>query len=161
MVDKRYQNAFKEVNEVLLHTDIELTNKIPLKFRKFLEENMNKEHNFCIKENHSLEQQGISKEAENILALIYRTYWATPREKEEFIKKDAEERRLNEEKLNNIFSNRQINKIEKQYNPEEIFKNKQNNIKEINKEETQVIKVEDTNIIKKIIGKIKRIFLRK
>ena len=63
MVDKRYPNAFKEVNEVLLHTDIDLTNKIPLKFRKFLEENMNKEYDFCIKENLSLEQQGISKEA--------------------------------------------------------------------------------------------------
>ena len=86
MVDKRYPNAFKEVNEVLLHTDIDLTNKIPLKFRKFLEENMNKEYDFCIKENLSLEQQGISKEAENILALIYRNYWATPIEKEEFIK---------------------------------------------------------------------------
>ena len=71
MVDRRYQKAFKEVNEVLLHTDTELTNKIPLKFRKFLEENMDKEYNFCIQENLSLEQQGISKETENILALIY------------------------------------------------------------------------------------------
>lgn len=150
MVDKRYPNAFKEVNEVLLHTDIDLTNKIPLKFRKFLEENMNKEYDFCIKENLSLEQQGISKEAENILALIYRNYWATPIEKEEFIKKDAEERRINEERLNNIFSNRQINKIEK---PKETFSN--------NEKETQIIKVEDTNIIKKIIEKIKKFFLRR
>ena len=30
MVDKKYQRAFKEVNEVLLHTDIELIDKIPL-----------------------------------------------------------------------------------------------------------------------------------
>lgn len=50
MVDRRYQRAFKEVNEVLLHTDTELTNKIPLKFRKFLEENMDKEYNFHIQE---------------------------------------------------------------------------------------------------------------
>lgn len=153
MVDKKYQRAFKEVNEVLLHTDIELIDKIPLKFRKFLEENMNKEYNFCIKENLPLEQQGILKETENILALIYRTYWATQEEKEEFIKKDEEERRLNEEKLNNIFSNRQINKEETQNNTEGRLKE--------NKEETQVIKVEEVNIIKKIISKIKRIFLRK
>lgn len=158
MVDKTYQKAFKEVNEVLLHTDIELIDKIPLKFRKFLEENMNKEYNFCIKENLPLEQQGILKETENILALIYRTYWATSIEKEEFIKKDEEERRLNEEKLNNIFSNKQINKIEKKHNSEEIFNDNKN---QINKEEMQVIKVEDTNIIKKIITKLKRIFLRK
>lgn len=158
MVDRRYQKAFKEVNEVLLHTDTELTNKIPLKFRKFLEENMDKEYNFCIQENLSLEQQGISKETENILALIYRTYWATQAEKEEFIKKDEEERRLNEEKLNNIFSNRQTKKAETQNKPEERFKE---NKKEINKEETQVIKVEEAHIIKKIILKIKRIFLRK
>lgn len=153
MVDKKYQRAFKEVNEVLLHTDIELIDKIPLKFRKFLEENMNKEYNFCIKENLPLEQQEMLKETENILALIYRTYWATQEEKEEFIKKDKEERRLNEEKLNNIFSNRQINKEETQNNPEGRLKE--------NKEETQVIKVEEVNIIKKIISKIKRIFLRK
>lgn len=153
MVDRRYQRAFKEVNEVLLHTDTELTNKIPLKFRKFLEENMDKEYNFHIQENLSLEKQEISKETENILALIYRTYWATQEEKEDFIKKDEEERRINEEKLNNIFSNRQINKVETQNNPE-------GRVKE-NKEETQVIKVEEENIIKKIISKIKRIFLRK
>lgn len=153
MVDRRYQRAFKEVNEVLLHTDTELTNKIPLKFRKFLEENMDKEYNFHIQENLSLEQQEISKETENILALIYRTYWATQEEKEDFIKKDEEERRINEEKLNNIFYNRQINKVETQNNPE-------GRVKE-NKEETQVIKVEEENIIKKIISKIKRIFLRK
>lgn len=153
MVDRRYQRAFKEVNEVLLHTDTELTNKIPLKFRKFLEENMDKEYNFHIQENLSLEQQEISKETETILALIYRTYWATQEEKEDFIKKDEEERRINEEKLNNIFSNRQINKVETQNNPE-------GRVKE-NKEETQVIKVEEENIIKKIISKIKRIFLRK
>lgn len=153
MVDRRYQRAFKEVNEVLLHTDTELTNKIPLKFRKFLEENMDKEYNFHIQENLSLEQQEISKETENILALIYRNYWATQEEKENFIKKDEEERRINEEKLNNIFSNRQINKVETQNNPE-------GRVKE-NKEETQVIKVEEENIIKKIISKIKRIFLRK
>lgn len=153
MVDRRYQRAFKEVNEVLLHTDTELTNKIPLKFRKFLEENMDKEYNFHIQENLSLEQQEISKETENILALIYRTYWATQEEKEDFIKKDEEERRINEEKLNNIFSNRQINKVETQNNPE-------GRVKE-NKEETQVKKVEEENIIKKIISKIKRIFLRK
>ena len=124
MVDRRYQRAFKEVNEVLLHTDTELTNKIPLKFRKFLEENMDKEYNFRIQENLSLEQQEISKETENILALIYRTYWATQEEKEDFIKKDEEERRINEEKLNNIFSNRQINKVETQNNPEGRVKEK-------------------------------------
>ena len=99
MVELRYRNAFKEVDEILKYTDIDLVNKIPKKFINFLRANMNNDYEFNVQEGLHLNKQNLSEEANNILALIYRDYWATEEEKEEFRKKDEEERKLNEEKL--------------------------------------------------------------
>ena len=36
MLELKYRNAFKEVDEILKYTDIDLVNKIPKKFISFL-----------------------------------------------------------------------------------------------------------------------------
>lgn len=91
MVDSIYQNAFKEVWDVLQNTDEELIKKIPNKFMDFLQNNMNKDYETNIKLDIPIDKQPILKETEAVLSLIYRSYWATEEEKEEFAKKDKEE----------------------------------------------------------------------
>lgn len=77
MLELKYRNAFKEVDEILKHTDIYLVNEIPKKFIYFLRANMNNDYKFNVQEGLCLNKQNISEEANNILALIYRDYWAT------------------------------------------------------------------------------------
>ena len=103
MLELRYRNAFKEVDEILRYTDIDLVSKLPKKFIDFLRVNMNKDYEFNVQEGLSLNKQNLSKEANIILALIYRDYWATEEERKEFRKQDEEERKVNEEKLKHIF----------------------------------------------------------
>ena len=83
MLELKYRNAFKEVDEILKHTDIYLVNEIPKKFIYFLRANMNNDYKFNVQEGLCLNKQNISEEANNILALIYRDYWATEEEKRE------------------------------------------------------------------------------
>ena len=141
MVELRYRNAFKEVDEILKYTDINLVNKIPKKFIDFLRANMNNEYEFNVQEGLHLNKQNLSEEANNILALIYRDYWATEEEKEEFRKKDEEERKVNEEKLKHIFDRKDNEQIEE----------KKNN---------QLIKIEHESFIKRLFSKIKRFFCK-
>ena len=141
MLEPRYRNAFKEVDEILRYTDIDLVNKIPKKFIDFLRENMNNNYEFNVQEGLHLNKQKLSEEANNILALIYRDYWTTEEEKEEFRKKDEEERKLNEEKLEHIFDRKDNEPIEE----------KKNN---------QLIKIEHESFIKRLFLKLKRFFLK-
>ena len=90
MLELKYRNAFKEVDEILKHTDIYLVNEIPKKFIYFLRANMNNDYKFNVQEGLCLNKQNISEEANNILALIYRDYWATEEEKQEAINKAYE-----------------------------------------------------------------------
>lgn len=140
MLDNRYKSAFKEVSEILKYMDEELVNKIPTKFITFLQENMSKEYDFKINENIALEEQNISREAENILALLYRNYWATKEEKQEFARLDEQERKSNDEKLQKIFKNT-INEFDKEEN-----------------KDTQIVNVNNDNFFKKIINKLKKFF---
>lgn len=139
MLELKYRNAFKEVDEILKYTDIDLVNKIPKKFISFLKENMNNDYEFYVQEGLSLNKQNLSEEASSIFALIYKEYWATEEEKEEFRKKDEEERKLNEEKLKHIFDRKDNEPIEE----------KKNN---------KLIKIEHESFIKRLFSRLKRFF---
>lgn len=91
MIDNVYKNAFKEVYEILKNTDKELVTLIPKKFIDFLQNNMNKDYECNIDINIEIDKQKILPETEDILSLIYRSYWATDEEKIEFSSKDRQE----------------------------------------------------------------------
>lgn len=136
MIDNEYRNAFKEVFDILNNTEEELRNKVPTKFMKFLEDNMNKQYKTNIQLDVEIDKQLLLKETEAILSLIYRSYWATEEEKIEFAQKDKRELIENEEKqkqqykdINEIFEQRKnINKVTLDTNlmviPKESFINK-------------------------------------
>ena len=91
MIDNLYKNAFKEVYEILQNTDTELVEKIPDKFIEFLQNNMNTEYQTNIDNNLDIDKQVLLAETEDILSLIYRSYWSTDEERQEFYDKDKQE----------------------------------------------------------------------
>jgi len=77
-----YANAYQEVIEVLKYTKREDVIKIPNFKITLYKKYMNKNNNFRIDKNKSLEDQNISNEAKAILANLYKDYWANDYEKQ-------------------------------------------------------------------------------
>ena len=154
-----YAKAYTEVLEIINHFSEEERELIPEEKIKFFNENCDKNYDFRIDTNMPLEDQNISKEANAIIVVLYRDYFATEEEKQKIeviLKKNSEEK----EKL----------KREK-YNPDDLFKNnqeesKENNIKqneeikEVNTSELLIVKKED-GFFKRFINYIKSLFSKK
>lgn len=116
MIDEVYRNSFKEVYDILGNTEKELVEKIPEHFMNLLKENMNENYKTNIRTDVDIDKQKLSKETEAILALIYRSYWATDEEKNEVkekeIKEKIEQQRKYQENLKETFEkNKNINNI--------------------------------------------------
>jgi len=88
-VNRAYEEAFVEVDEILKMMPIDLLSKIPMKFRQVISENKAKDYKIEIKE--PLEEEKLKEETVVLLGLIYRDFLASPEEKEELQLKDAEE----------------------------------------------------------------------
>ncbi len=146
MIAENYACAYKEVIEILKYTKREDVNKIP-KYRILLwKTNMKKDYNFTVDPSKPLEEQNLSIEAKAIIANIFKKYWATDYQKERIEAKEKYDRAQAEKE-----------KLEK-YNPNEIFKNKQNNITEEKKENVSIIEYKEYSIFQKIKEFIKNIF---
>lgn len=147
MLDNTYKNAFKEVYEIIQNTDNELVNKIPQKFITFIQTNMNENYQTNINNNIEINKQPLLPETEDILALIYRSYWATEEEKKEFSKKDREELIKIEEYKKSQYKD--IN---------EIFEKKEN-IKNVTLDNSLAI-IKKENIFKRLFNKILNVFIK-
>lgn len=145
MIDYTYKNAFKEVYEILQNSEESLVKQVPQKFINFLLDNMNKDYTSNINAEISIDKQSILPETENILSLIFRSYWATDEEKLEFLAKDKQELFQEEE-----------NKKKKFKNINEIFEKKQNinNFTITN----DLMVIPKKNFIQKLFKKIFKIF---
>ena len=146
MVDENYAKAMTEVNYILENTDEKLVQKIPKKMIEFIKNNINEDYEVIFEEEKQLSNQKLLPETEDILSLIYRSYWATEQEKLELAKKDKEEleRKLEEQDIQKIWEEKRINKQTQKEN--------------IEKEETQLIPEKKKSILRKILEKIKNIF---
>ena len=143
-----YRKALYEVYVVLEHTNEEIKNRIPEKFIEFIKENMDKSHEFYLKENIRLEKQDLMIEAKQILALIYRDYICSKDEREKLILKEKEKQNKKEEKNEEKYNiNFKKNVNNKKYSIEKI-----NNTKE-----KSLIKVEKEKWYKKLIEKMFKI----
>ncbi len=143
MVDKVYQNAFKEVNDILENTDQDLIEKIPSEFKEFIRNNMNKNYITNIDTKIKISEQKLLKETESILSLIYRTYWITEEEKKEFSEKDTKELLEEEKKKEEKYNGKNI---------DEIFEKRKITKENIENNSLTVVKKE--GIIEKILKKI-------
>ena len=145
MIDNLYKNAFKEVYEILQNTDTELVEKIPVKFIGFLQNNMNTEYQTNIDNNLDIDKQVLLAETEDILALIYRSYWTTDDERQEFSDKDKQELETIEE-----------NKKSEYKDITEIFE-KRKNINNVTLDNSLMVLPKE-NFIQKLLKKILKFF---
>ena len=111
MIDEIYKNSFKEVYDILENTEEDLLSKIPNSFMNFIKNNMNVDYKTSINLNETIDKQHLLKETEAILSLIYRIYWATDEEKNEFAKKDNLELIKEEEQKKEQYQGKDIYKV--------------------------------------------------
>lgn len=147
MIAENYACAYKEVIEVLKYTKREDVNKIPKSRILLWRINMNKDYDFKIDTTKTLEKQNLSKEAKAIIANIFKKYWATDYQKERIEAKEKYD----------------IEQMEKEkyqkYNPDDIFKNRKQNIQqeEVASETVSMVEYKEP-LFKRILNKIKNIF---
>ncbi len=98
-MERAYEEAFAEVDEVLKLMPIDLVSKIPAQFRQTISEN--KATNYKVIINEPLEEQKLKKETIIILGLIYRDFLASPEEREQLQIKDEEELNKIEQEISN------------------------------------------------------------
>lgn len=146
-----YGIAYAEVLEVLKYVSLDDYNKIPKKYITFLEENSDENSTFTYNTAIPFKKQEISDDTKNILAMLYRLFWASEIEKAEFRKND----KLEEQKRI---------ELNEKYSPENVFKRinekkeaKNEQIDTVNKE-ISVIEYKENNWIQKLFVKIRSLF---
>lgn len=147
MIDEVYRNSFKEIYEILENTENELLAKIPTKFMNFIKENMNENYKTNIQQDVDIDKQLLLKETEAVLSLIYRSYWATDEEKQEFAIKDQQEFIKKDEKKKEQYQGKDIY---------QLFEERKNINKITIDNNLMVIKKE--NFLKRFFNKILSIF---
>lgn len=150
MVSIKYQNAYKEVLEIIKYLPKKEFNKIPKEKIEYFEKNKNINYEFNFDVSIPLEEQKISREANAIILNLFNDYFLSSNEQKEKLKNILE---INEKKYNEM--------QREKYNPDNIFDNKDN----INNNQDNVemannlpIEVDKDNIFTRIIGFVKKIF---
>ena len=150
MVDIKYANAYSEVLEILKYIPIEDYNKIPKGKIEVFEHNRNREYKFVYNPDKTLNEQNVSEGGQAIIGLLYRDYWATDTQKEKIIAKQ------------NYYRQKIEGQKRKEYNPDEIFKNKQNNfnIQTLEKQEKilEIVEYKKLKWYQKTFAKILKVF---
>lgn len=119
MENIEYANAYSEVLEILKNISKEDYEKVPSEKIDLFEKNANKNYNFQYDTNLTLDEQNVSKRAKAIIAILFRDYWATPEQREKILAKQNYDRIQ-------IEKNKQ-----KQYNVDNIFKNKERKVETV------------------------------
>ena len=144
MIDVIYSNAFSEVLEILKYVSKDDYEKIPLDIIELMEDTCSKDFVVKYNPNISLTEQGISEEARTIIAIFFRDYWATEKQREKILLK---------EKYDNYIEKTQK---QKKCNLDNLFKNKQ---KETLVENTNLpVEIKKETFFKKLISFIKGLF---
>ena len=144
-MDRVYQEAFAEVDEILKNMPIDLLSRIPAQFREIISNNKAKDYRIEIKE--PFEEESLKEETVVILGLIYRDFLASPEEREELQLKDAEELKIIEEE------------IQKHYDIDNIFKKrKEAKGQSFNEDSTELIVYKESSFLHKLFILIKGFF---
>lgn len=145
-MEENYHKAYKEVIEILKYLPKESVNKIPKTIIETFEKKQKKDYVFNIDINKTFEEQNLLEETKDILAIIFRDYWATPYQRKKIQEKEKYERqKIEEEKL-------------KKYNPKNIFKNKKNIIEKNEENKNLPIQIKKQKFYEKLINFLKNLF---
>ena len=148
MISLEFSEGITETLDILNHMDKSYTDKIPKKFKDFLEKNKLDSYIPHLDHSKKIKEMNLKEKTKDILATIYMNYWCNSEQKEDYIRRLKQ----NEERF-------QENLREK-YNPNDIFKDKKI---ETDKDTTNTVEIVEykESIIKRIIRKIKNIFTKK
>lgn len=142
-----YKQSLTEINTILSLMGMEYINKLPKKLIKFIKENMDNSYISNIDVNTPINEQQLKKDTKILLSLIYRNYWCSEEKKKELLEEDA------------YLKSEREKEIREKYNPDNIFKNKQQKIVSEESAVNNVSMVEyKESIFKKILNKIKCLF---
>lgn len=143
-MEDNYPKAYKEVIEILNYVPRESVDKIPQTMIDTFKAKMDNEYDFKIDINKNFEEQNLLEETKAIFANIFRDYWATPYQKERIeLKEKIDRENIEQEKR-------------KQYNPDDIFKNRKNTNQEYQEAKNNLI-IYIENKFKKLLNKIMKI----
>jgi len=151
-MEKNSSLAYSEIYEILKLIEDEYINRIPKKIINFFEEERDKEYKPIIDVDIPLDEQNLKRETMVLLAILNYNYWCDSEE---------EKKEIQEELIRNTERKEQEEKeLAERYNPDNIFK-KKNEVKEPindNSENVQIIEYKEPGFIKKLLRKIMSFF---
>lgn len=145
-MEDTYEKAYKEVIELLKFFPKESVRKIPKEKLELYLRNMDRTYDYKVDITKSFDEQKMSEKTKAIFANIFRDYWATPYQKERIEIKEKYDRQQSEEQKR------------KRYNPNDLFKNKNNRNPDLEKLSNLPIEVKKESFFKKIINFFKKKF---
>lgn len=137
--------AYAEIDEILNLLEDDYRERVPKKVRDFFKEEKMKDYHPEIDIEKPLIEQNLKRETMVLLAILNLNYWC---ENEDEKKSFLDELDKNEEEKN---------ELEEKYNPDNLFKKKQDESTENN---IQIIEYKKPNFIQILLTKIKKIFKR-
>ncbi len=146
MSSLEFSEGITETLDILKHMDKSYTDKIPKKFKDFLEKNKSDSYIPHLDHSKKIKEMNLKEKTKDILATIYMNYWCDAEQKENYIKTLKQ----NEEKYQE--------ELKEKYNPDNIFKNKtQKTIQQEQpvQEDVDLVEVKEsffTKFIKKLKG---------
>lgn len=153
MINKKYKRGISEVLHYLNGINQEDIDKIPDKFKEFLEENKDTEYICTFDYNKSLNEIDgeISDEAKGIIGLIAVNYWCENEEEKITLLKQFNE---NEKEYQKV--------LREKYNPDNLFEQVKKNEDNKDTKDISVLKENSMkNIFSRILEKIKSFMRRK
>lgn len=142
--------AYAEIDEILNLLEDKYREKVPEKVRTFFREEKMPEYTPTIDVNIPLIEQNLKRETIVWLATLNINYWCENEEEKQFFLNELDK---NEEEKK---------KIEEKYNPDNLFKNKQERIINESMQTGQdLIVSKETSFISKLLNKIKQLFRKK
>lgn len=147
-MERAYEEAFVEIDEIFKIMPINLLSKVPVEFRQVISENKAKDYKIEIVE--PLEENNFKKETIVILGLMYRDFFASPEEREELQKRDVEELEKIEQEM------------QRRYDMQNIFDKRKSRITQQNENySTEMIVYKKQGFFSKIFNLIRGVFTRK
>ncbi len=140
--------AYKEIYEILKIFPKELVDRIPKYKLDYIKQNMNESYEYNITKE-TFDGKTMLDETAAILAILFRDYWATEKQKIKIIN------------YHNTQREKMANEIKEKYDPENVFRQRRTEQEKIDekKENLSVVEYKE-NILKKLLNKIKLIFKR-
>ena len=150
-VKYNWECAYKEIYEILKIFPKELVEKIPASKIDYIKKNMDKDYEYNVTVE-TFDGKTMLDETAAILAVLFKNYWATPKQREQMEKYHNMQRLKMEQEAREKYDPEKIFAREEKFNS--IIDNKENEYKE---QEISMIKKEET-FLKKILNKIKLFF---